>query len=161
MHRPVVLRLRPAAWVLGLLLGFGLTLASAQDAAPKPDSPERSAPGETKLICASTGNCVNSLGAGELAPMRHEGSADEAYARVLGLLKTMSHVEVTRAGRLEVHAIFTTLLGFRDEVIFVVDPSGKRVDFRSRSLVGLHDFGKNSARMKDFARRFENRPSAP
>lgn len=44
-------------------------------------------------------------------------------------------------------AVFTTRIGFRDEVVFVLDPAGQQIHFRSRSLLGLYDFGKNRSRM--------------
>ena len=55
----------------------------------------------------------------------------------------------------QLEVVFTTFLGFRDEVLFRVDAAKQRIDFRSRSLMGLYDFGKNRSRMKDFAARFE------
>lgn len=113
------------------------------------------------LECTHTGNCVNSLGDGGLAPLAHQGSASEARARLLAVLKTMSEAEITRQSELEVRTIFTTLMGFRDEVTFVIDPAGRRIDFRSRSLLGLYDFGKNRSRMEDFARRFESIKPTP
>jgi len=40
-------------------------------------------------------------------------------------------------------------------VDFQIDPAAERIDFRSRSLLGLFDFGKNRSRMQDFALRFQ------
>jgi hypothetical protein len=36
-----------------------------------------------------------------------------------------------------------------------IDSQSQRIDFRSRSLFGLFDFGKNRSRMQAFATRFE------
>jgi uncharacterized protein (DUF1499 family) len=51
--------------------------------------------------------------------------------------------------------IFTTRVGFRDQVDFQIDEVAQRIHFRSRSLVGLYDFGKNRSRMQAFRARFE------
>ena len=147
---------------MGLLLWNCLNLVNAQDTAARPAQPTigANAPTSVTLACTSTGNCVNSLGTGALAPLLHQGSAKQAHTRLINLLEAMNDVQITHVDELEIRCIFTTLLGFRDEVIFLIDASGERVDFRSRSLVGLYDFGKNSARMKEFARQFEIRPGS-
>ncbi|MEP6509444.1 MAG: DUF1499 domain-containing protein [Gemmatimonadales bacterium] len=35
-----------------------------------------------------------------------------------------------------------------------MDATQHRIDYRSRSRIGLFDFGKNSSRMREFAERF-------
>jgi uncharacterized protein (DUF1499 family) len=98
------------------------------------------------LPCETTSNCVNSTSEG-LAPMVYTGDA----ARGLALLKaTLAHfpeASVTDSGPLRMALIFRTTLGFKDEVIFVLEPAGQRIQFRSRSLMGRYDFGKNRSRM--------------
>lgn len=44
----------------------------------------------------------------------------------------------------------STLMGFRDDVVIRVSPfgSGSRIDLRSASRYGLHDFGANAARLR-------------
>lgn len=56
---------------------------------------------------------------------------------------------------LTTQAIFTTPAGFRDQVDFQIDPASQRIDFRSRSLFGLFDLGKNRSRMEEFSKRFQ------
>ena len=53
-----------------------------------------------------------------------------------------------RDGRIEAVAR-TPILGFRDDVVVRVraDPDGARVDIRSTSRYGRHDFGTNAARV--------------
>jgi uncharacterized protein (DUF1499 family) len=46
-------------------------------------------------------------------------------------------------------------LGFRDEVEFRLDAEAQTIHFRSRSLMGAYDFGKNHSRMQDLKSRFE------
>ena len=44
----------------------------------------------------------------------------------------------------------TPIMGFRDDVVIRVSPlgQGSRVDLRSASRYGLHDFGANAARLR-------------
>ena len=53
-----------------------------------------------------------------------------------------------RDGRIEAVAR-TPILGFRDDVVLRIrsDPDGARVDMRSTSRYGRHDFGTNAARV--------------
>jgi len=62
---------------------------------------------------------------------------------------------VVRGAATNQSAIFTTLLGFRDEVEFRLDAEAQTIHFRSRSLMGAYDFGKNHSRMQDLKSRFE------
>ena len=106
------------------------------------------------LPCESPSNCVNSTSEG-LAPMVYTGDA----ARGLALLKaTLAHfpeATLTASGPLRLELIFRTTLGFKDEVIFVLDPAGQRIQFRSRSLMGRYDFGKNRSRMVAVVTQFQ------
>ena len=106
------------------------------------------------LPCETTSNCVNSTSEG-LAPMVYTGDA----ARGLALLKaTLAHfpeATLTASGPLRLALIFRTTLGFKDEVIFVLDPAGQRIQFRSRSLMGRYDFGKNRSRMVAVVTQFQ------
>ncbi len=106
------------------------------------------------LPCETTSNCVNSASEG-LAPMVYTGDA----ARGLTLLKaTLAHfpeATLTASGPLRLELIFRTTLGFKDEVIFVLDPAGQRIQFRSRSLMGRYDFGKNRSRMVAVVTQFQ------
>jgi hypothetical protein len=80
-------------------------------------------------------------------------------ARGLTLLKaTLAHfpeATLTASGPLRLALIFRTTLGFKDEVIFVLDPAGQRIQFRSRSLMGRYDFGKNRSRMVAVVTQFQ------
>ncbi len=63
--------------------------------------------------------------------------------------------QVASVRPLALEVIFTTPVGFRDQVDFRIDPQAHRVDFRSRSLFGLFDWDKNRSRMEEFKMRFE------
>lgn len=138
-HAQLLVKLTP------LLLTLLLTLPT----------PSRSMAQEVEpLPCETTSNCVNSASEG-LAPMVYTGDA----ARGLTLLKaTLAHfpeATLTAGGPLRLELIFRTMLGFKDEVVFVLDPAGQKIQFRSRSLMGRYDFGKNRSRMVAVVTQFQ------
>lgn len=138
-HAQLLVKLTP------LLLTLLLTLPT----------PSRSMAQEVEpLPCETTSNCVNSASEG-LAPMVYTGDS----ARGLTLLKaTLAHfpeATLTAGGPLRLELIFRTMLGFKDEVVFVLDPAGQRIQFRSRSLMGRYDFGKNRSRMVAVVTQFQ------
>ena len=107
------------------------------------------------LACPIPSNCVNSRGNGSLAPLRYVGTPAQAMATLQATVKTFPEATVVRSEPLAMEVIFTTPAGFRDQVDFRVDLQAQRVDFRSRSLFGLFDWGKNRSRMQEFKIRFE------
>ena len=107
------------------------------------------------LACAMASNCVSSLQAGSLAPLRYTGTPAQALAILQAALNTFPEARVARSEALALEVVFSTPAGFKDQVDFSIDPQGQRIDFRSRSLFGLFDWGKNRARMQAFAIRFE------
>jgi uncharacterized protein (DUF1499 family) len=127
-----------------------LVSACATQTSPLPTGASDAATPE--LACAFAGNCVNSLGTGSLAPLRYTGTSAQALATLQATLATFPEARVVRSEPLE--AIFTTPIGFRDQVDFRIDAQAQRIDFRSRSLFGLFDWGKNRSRMQDIAIRF-------
>ncbi len=113
-------------------------------------------PGDRKALeCTLPGSCVDSLGMGSLAPLKYRGTPVQAQAQLERALKTFSEAKISHSEALSTQTIFTTPAGFRDQVDFQIDPVAQRIDFRSRSLFGLFDFGKNRSRMVEFAQRFQ------
>ena len=108
-----------------------------------------------ELTCLLPSNCVNSRGTGNLVPLRYTGTPTQALDLLRATLATFPEATVVRAEPLALELIFTTPVGFRDQVDFRIDVEAQRIDFRSRSLFGLFDFGKNRSRMREFATRFE------
>ena len=110
--------------------------------------------GPNDLTCTNTGNCVNSLPGSDLTAFTFDGPADKAMTTLLFVLASHPQAQVTFKDARRVEAVFTTTLGFRDDVSFRIDPDGRRIDFRSRSRLGKYDFGKNRSRMKELAAQF-------
>jgi uncharacterized protein (DUF1499 family) len=134
-----------AVVVAGLLAGSALAQGPADMA--------------SRLACPDSPNCVNSLGVGGLAPMAYTGSPEQGMARLRAALASFGEASVQTADASSLTAIFTTRLRFRDEVVFVLDASRQQIHFRSRSLTGYYDFGKNRSRMQAVAERFAQTPA--
>jgi uncharacterized protein (DUF1499 family) len=109
---------------------------------------------EGTLACPPTPNCVNSLDKG-LAPLAFLGEPAKGMAQLRATLATFAEAAVQRSDALTLVAVFTTPLGFRDEVEFRVDGSAQAIHYRSRSLTGFYDFGKNRSRMQEVKMRFD------
>jgi len=111
--------------------------------------------GGTDLECTLPSNCVNSIGTGGLLPLKFNGTPAQAMAALQATLTGFPEAKVMHTEALTLQAIFTTPVGFKDQVDFVIDPKAGRIDYRSRSLFGLFDWGKNRSRMQELAARFE------
>ena len=111
--------------------------------------------GNAELTCTIPSNCVSSRETGDLMPLRFAGTQAQALELLQATLATFPEATVVRADPLGLQLIFTTPIGFRDEVDFRIDAKAQRINFRSRSLLGLFDFGKNRSRMREFTTRFE------
>ena len=136
-------RLRRGFGILALLVLLGGCASTA------PDS------GSPELTCLIPSNCVSSRGTSDLMPLRYAGTQAQALELLRATVATFPEATVVRADPLGLQLIFTTPIGFRDEVDFRIDAQAQLINFRSRSLIGLFDFGKNRSRMREFSTRFE------
>ena len=134
---------------LAILLGACATTAPTTTSIGARDS------ASADLSCLLPTNCVNSQGTGDLMPLRYTGTPAQAMDTLRATWVTFPEATVVRSESMAVELIFTTPVGFRDRVEFRIDAQAHRIDFRSRSLFGLFDFGKNRSRMQEFATRFE------
>jgi uncharacterized protein (DUF1499 family) len=136
-------RLKANSGILGLVVLLGACASTA------PDS------GSPELTCLLPSNCVSSHETGDLMPLRFAGTQAQALELLRATVATFPEATVVRADPLGLQLIFTTPIGFRDEVDFRIDANARLINFRSRSLLGLFDFGKNRSRMREFTTRFE------
>jgi uncharacterized protein (DUF1499 family) len=137
---------RAAPLALVLLLGAcASTVPDASSAAP-PDT----------LACSLPSNCVSSLSGAP--PLRFEGTPAQALERLRTTLASFPEARIVRAEGLALEVVFSTPAGFQDRVDFQINPTQQRIDYRSRSTLGLYDFGKNRSRMQLFAERFGATP---
>jgi uncharacterized protein (DUF1499 family) len=107
------------------------------------------------LNCTHPGNCVNSFSSYGLEALVFEGNGEQAMALLRATLATFPEATIVSSAPLYLEVIFTTTLGFKDQIEFRIDEPSKRIDFRSRSKLGLYDFNKNRSRMQDFSSSFK------
>ena len=124
-------------------------------ASSTPHSASDAAGKVTSLDCMIPSNCVNSSGTEGFAPLLYLGTPSQAMGLLQATLKHFPEATVIHSDALTMQVIFTTPMGFRDQVDFRINPQVQRIDFRSRSLFGLFDWGKNRSRMQAFTMRFE------
>jgi uncharacterized protein (DUF1499 family) len=122
--------------------------------APLAGSTDEANANRAALACTLPSNCANSLGGGALGPLRYTGTAEQGMALLVATLATFTEAKVATSDATALEAVFTTPVGFRDQVEFKLDAQAQQIDYRSRSNLGLFDFGKNRARMLEFAARF-------
>ncbi|TEX44515.1 MAG: hypothetical protein CFR70_13670 [Rhodocyclaceae bacterium] len=133
--------------ILGAILGSFSISWAALGQPPVDESSEL-------LRCPDRPNCVSSRVDRDLLPLLHNGPPGSALQRLKATLARFPEASIQRESGLVLETIFTTPLGFRDQVIFVIDDSGMKINFRSRSLAGYYDFGKNRSRMREFSAAF-------
>ena len=137
------------------VLTLAIPLGACAATAPTPHATGAPDSGNPDLACLLPSNCVSSRGNSGLVPLLYAGTPEQAKAMLQATLLTFPEATVVRSEPLAMEVIFTTPVGFRDQVDFRIDPQAQRVDFRSRSLFGLFDWGKNRSRMQEFKIRFE------
>jgi len=145
MNRNVIARHGLMLAVVGLACGCAGTPAGKGN---------EGAAAAAELACTLPTNCVSSVDGG-VPPLAFRGTPQQALAALKATLAAFPEATLQGATEQGLEAVFTTPSGFRDEVAFRIDTARQRIDYRSRSGLGLYDFGKNRSRMAEFAARFE------
>ena len=111
--------------------------------------------------CPSQPNCVSTVATDSIhaiEPLRYDGSAAEAYARLLAILRSMPRTRVVSSDGASIHAEFrSAVFHFVDDGVFVIDDTTRSIHFRSASRVGRSDFGVNRKRMESIRTAFQLR----
>lgn len=101
--------------------------------------------------CPDTPNCVSSSAtdpARHVAPLASSRPDDEVIATLADWLQQQDHVTVESRTATYLHAVFRTpLMGFRDDVEFLLQPGGS-LQVRSASRLGRSDLGANRKRVE-------------
>jgi uncharacterized protein (DUF1499 family) len=107
--------------------------------------------------CPGSPKCVSSEAAvaeQRVAPLRHDGDAARARARLLDVLNGMDRALVVRSGDDYLHVEFrSAVFGFVDDVEFYFSPPGT-IQVRSAARIGYYDFGVNRERIETISARF-------
>ena len=145
-------RLKSIRTLVSLMLTMAIA-AHASDDGSKPLTSRQI--NQEALSCIHPGNCVNSFSSYGLEALAFEGNGVQAMALLRATLATFPEATIVSSAPLYLEVIFTTTIGFRDQIEFRIDESSKLIDFRSRSKIGLYDFNKNRSRMQDFSASFK------
>lgn len=105
--------------------------------------------------CKRTPNCVSSQADSDkdaghyIAPIRITGSTRGAWAALKSLLQSMPRVSLVADRDTYLYAEFTSrIMGFVDDVEFVLDEKAGVIHVRSASRLGRSDFGVNRDRIE-------------
>ena len=111
--------------------------------------------------CPSSPNCVSSVEGTDQAhfvpPLRYQGTAEDAKARLLTILHTMPRTRVVTDEAWYLHAECTSLVfRFVDDVEFWFHEREPIIHVRSASRIGHSDFGVNRKRIEHIRTRFQS-----
>ena len=137
-----------------IALAITVLLTAACNSFTLPAPAAENAPIDPRLSCTLPTNCVNSRTSSGMAPLHFRGTGAHGLALLQATLASFPEATVQQQDESMITAVFTTLAGFRDDVIFLLDPQQHQIDFQSHSDFGLYDFGKNRSRMQALTARF-------
>ncbi len=104
--------------------------------------------------CPNSPNCVSSQTditdpQHAISPLSFTGSSDEAFAALVAIVKAQDNATVITEGADYLYAEFkTSLMGFVDDVEFVLNRDKNLIHVRSASRLGKSDLGLNRQRIE-------------
>lgn len=102
--------------------------------------------------CPASPNCVSSQAADaehRIAPLAYKGSAADGAAKLARVIAAQPGATIVAQHDGYLYATFQSpLMGFVDDVEFVIDPARSVIDVRSASRLGNRDFGVNRKRIE-------------
>lgn len=108
--------------------------------------------------CPGTPNCVNSQSQdaqSKIAPLAYNSTPNEAMAKLKTVIGDMERTKIITETDNYLYAEFTSkLMGFVDDVEFLVDDQAKVIQVRSASRLGESDLGVNRQRIETIRAKF-------
>ena len=102
--------------------------------------------------CPASPNCVSSFSQDaehQIEPLAYTSSPAEAVAKLKGAIDSFGKTKIVTATDNYLYAEFTSaLMGFVDDVEFLVDDAAKVIHVRSASRLGESDLGVNRKRIE-------------
>lgn len=143
----IALVLVAVCW-LGMMLVFsGGTLFAGK----RPDNIGIQASGQL-APCPSTPNCVNSQSQDathNIEPLSYDSTPTQAMAEIRRAIQSMERTTIITETENYIYAEFKIkLIGFVDDVEFLLDPDAKVIHVRSASRLGESDLGVNRKRIE-------------
>ena len=107
------------------------------------------------LPCPDSPNCVSTLAtdaAKRMDALVYFGEPHDALHKLKSMVSALPRFELIDETKDYLHFTAKTRIGnFIDDVEFRLDPTTKKIHFRSASRVGYSDLGANKRRMKKIA----------
>ena len=102
--------------------------------------------------CPRTPNCVNSFSQDathSIEPLTYQSTSTEAMAHLKTVIQNMERTKIITETNNYLYAEFKSkLMGFVDDVEFLMDDSAKVIHVRSASRLGESDLGVNRQRIE-------------
>jgi uncharacterized protein (DUF1499 family) len=107
--------------------------------------------------CPSSPNCVSSQSedSHRIVPLNIAGAPDKALERLTKLLSGRPDTTVVLTDKDLIRVEFSTLLGFVDDGLFLLNREASVIDIRSSARLGYWDMGKNRRRLEEIREQFE------
>ncbi|MGB5961140.1 MAG: DUF1499 domain-containing protein [Coleofasciculaceae cyanobacterium] len=108
---------------------------------------------EKLAACPGTPNCVNSQSLdaqSKIAPIAYNSTPTEAMTKLKTVIGDMERTKIITETNNYLYAEFTSkLMGFVDDVEFLLDDNAKVIQVRSASRLGQSDLGVNRKRIEE------------
>ena len=102
--------------------------------------------------CRKTPNCVNSQSQdalNKIEPLSYNGSATEAMANLKTVIQNLERTKIITETQNYLYVEFTSkVMGFVDDVEFLLDDNSQVIHVRSASRLGKSDLGVNRQRIE-------------
>ena len=102
--------------------------------------------------CPGTPNCVNSQSqeaTHKIEPLTYKSTPQEAIADLKKVIQSLPKTKIITETEKYLYAEFTSkLMGFVDDVEFLIDDNAKVIHVRSASRLGKSDLGVNRQRIE-------------
>ncbi len=110
------------------------------------------------LACPSTPNCVSSQSLDtehKITPLSYNASAEDAFKTAKTVIQSFKQSQIERETDNYIYAEFTIpVVGFVDDVEFLLDKEAKVIHVRSASRLGESDLGVNRKRIETIRAKF-------
>ena len=107
--------------------------------------------------CPDTPNCVSSLAmdpAKKVEPFPLRGDTSRSLELLTGVIRSMPRTTIVSTSADRIEAEFRSLLGFVDDILFVVNSDEDVIHVRSASRKGSWDLGVNRRRVERIRRKY-------
>jgi uncharacterized protein (DUF1499 family) len=109
--------------------------------------------------CPSSPNCVSSFSQDaehKIAPLAYNWEPADAMTKLKGAIESLPKTKIITATDNYIYAEFTSrLMGFVDDVEFLLDEGAKVIHVRSASRLGESDLGVNRTRIETIRKEFD------